>query len=84
MMQANHDVSRRAFFEDSVEALKFFSGDLAAGVIRDATIESDQQPVAYHFRGAIGERGATAYWTHQVADIMIAGHTVHAHIERQE
>ena len=84
MVQVDHDMGRRAFLDNPVEPLKFFGRDFAAGIACDAAIQTEQQPVANFFLGAVGKRRATAYWAHQIANIMIARHAVHAHIQWQE
>ena len=84
VVQADHDVFRAALGDRFGQALEFAFAETSARIVFDAAIESDQQPIADFLVSTVGKRGHAAYLLHVGADIVIAGHAMNSHVERQQ
>ena len=81
VMQAQHDVIRIAGFDGPVEALVFTGVNSAPCAIRFATVDSDDEPVAYLKRVAIEKGRFVNRPLHEFAIVVIARHAVHGQVE---
>ena len=84
MVQAHHDmlgVSASNDFRESLQLLRLY---VAARVAGNAAIQTDNEPAANFLKRAIRKRWGAANFAHQSPYVVIAGHTMHAHIQRQQ
>ena len=84
MMQAQHDVIGIAGINRLVQALILGSVDGAAGTVGFTTIEADNQPVLHLGRVAIIERRGTDGLLHELANVVIARHTMNGKLQRAD
>lgn len=81
VMQAQHDVIRAAGFDSLVEPLVFTGVNSAACAISFATVDSDDEPVAYLEHVAIEKGRFVNRPLHEFAIVVIARHAVHGQVE---
>ena len=64
--------------------MQLFLSQKATGITRNAAVEPYDEPVADLFMGTVGKRRGTADPLHQLTYVVVSGHAVHAHVQRQQ
>jgi len=82
VVQADQYVFGRTANNDFGKAIEFFFYDFASCVVLDAAVDANQEPVVDLFVCTIGKRWPATDRPHQVANVVIAGYTMGAELER--